>query len=180
VLGEPLRSVLIHRFNLARSLEAPPHVGAARLAFHVHQATELAWAAGLAAMAILVFSRRRWPVALIALVWASAVAYLVTGYPAVRGDELRLVYLAAELAALTVAAGVMILWTWQRAKPTPAGLCVLIVCMTDGVTLFAGAWRWGFWVHWDLQQVAFALTYLVLTAFHVIVCKLLFSGSSPR
>ena len=89
VLGETIRSVLIQRFYLARSLEAPPHVGAARIAFHVHQATELAWSAGLAAMAVLVFSRRRWPLALIALVWASTVAYLVTGYPAVRGDELR-------------------------------------------------------------------------------------------
>lgn len=174
------RGALDAGFGLLRPVESPPFTGAARIAFHLDQGMELSWAAGLAAVAILAFSRQRWPVALVALLWAGAVAYLATHYPEIRGDVLRQVYLAAELAALAVATGVMITWTWRRESPTPVRVCALCLYVGDAVTLFAGAWHWGFWVHWDLQQAGFALLYATLAVFQVIMWKFLPSGSSRR
>jgi hypothetical protein len=168
-----LRATLILRFDLVRPLGAPPLEGAARLAFHADQAIELSWAAGIAAIAILSFSRRSWPALLVALAWAGTVAYLATHYPAIRGDALRLVYLGTELPALLIAAGLIMTWTWRRERPTPARICVLALCVTDSITLFAGAWRWGFWSFWSLQQAAFALTYTTIAGFQVIMWKLI-------
>jgi hypothetical protein len=178
VCANAIRAVLAANFDLVRPLGSPPFVGVARVAFHVDQAIELSWSAGLAAVAILLFARRRWPAVLVCLLWVGAVAYLSTHYPAIRGDSLRRVYLGTELAALAVAGAAIITWTWRREPPTPARVCVLCVCLVDVVTLFAGAWRWGFWDHWNLQQAAFALLYSTLTIYQVITWRLLLSQSS--
>jgi hypothetical protein len=175
-----LRWALAKSFGLLRPPGLPPFVGAARAAFHVDQAIELSWSAGLAALVIVVFSRRRWFVALIGLVWTGAVAYLATHYPEVRGEALLKGYFAAELATVTVAAGLIITWTWRREPPTPARICVLCVCIADLITLLAGAWRWGYWIHWELNQVAFALTYATIAVYQVIIWRRISSLSSPR
>lgn len=163
-----IRVALAKSFDLVRPLGSPPFVGAARVAFHIDQAIELSWPAGLAGVAILLFAQRRWLALFPALAWAGAVAYLATHYPAIRGEELRLVYLAAELAALAVSAASIVTWGWRRKSPTPAQVCTLLVCLVDGGLLFAGAQRWGFWSRWDLQQYACSLLYLVLTRYQVI------------
>jgi len=178
--ADVLRWVLSKSFGLLRPPGLPPFVGAARAAFHVDQAIELSWSAGLATLAIIVFSRRRWVAALIGLVWAGAIAYLATHYPEVRGEALRKFYLAAELAAVTVAAASIITWTWRREPPTPSRICVLCVCVADLITLLAGAWRWGFWIHGGLDQVAFALTYATIAGYQVIIWRRISSPSSPR
>ena len=180
VCVEVLRSALGQSFNLVRPPGLPPFIGAARVAFHIDQAMELSWDAGLAAVAIIVFPRQRWRVVIVALVWASMVAYLATHYPEVRGDSLRRVYLAAELTALAVATASIITWTWRREPPTPARICVLCVCIADLITLLAGAWRWGYWIHWDLNQVAFALTYATIAVYQVIIWRRISSPPSPH
>jgi hypothetical protein len=175
-----IRAVIDSRFGLIRPLGSPPFTGAARVAFHVDEAIELSWAAGLAALAIIVFAGRRFAGVAIGLLWVATVAYLATHYPEIRGDALREVYLAVELAALAVAAGSIVSWTWRREPPTPARISVLAICLTDGITLLAGAWRWGFWVHWELNQAAFALLYATIAAYQVIIWRRISSQSSSR
>jgi hypothetical protein len=171
VCVEALRSALGQSFDLIRPLGSLPFAGASRVAFHVDQTMELSWSAGLAALAIWLFAKRRALALLPALAWAGAVAYLATHYPAIRGEALRLVYLGAELAALAVAAASIVTWGWRRESPTPVQVCTLLVCLVDGGLLLAGAQRWGFWSRWDLQQYACSLLYLALTTYQVMTWR---------
>lgn len=177
---EILRSVLNQHFRLIRPLGSPPFTGSTLVASHVNHAIELSWSAGLAIVVLLAFQHRRWLAVLVILSWAGAVVYLVTHYPEIRGEALRKVYLAAELAALTIATASIITWTWRREPPTPARIGILCVCVADVVTFIAGAWRWGFWIHWDLNQAAFALTYATIAIYQVYQWRRLSSQSSSR
>jgi hypothetical protein len=168
VIVNTVRALLSERFGLIRPLGSPPFTGAARAAFHVDEAGELSSAAAFAALTILLFARRRWLSLLPAIAWLGAFAYLVTHYPEVRGDPLRQVYLAAELAALAVAVlsfGAF----WRRREPmTLARTCTLVCLLVDGGTLFIGAWRWGFWTAWNLQQGAYLVMYSIITTLQVL------------
>jgi hypothetical protein len=150
-----------------RRFDSPPYVGLQRVFFHVDEALFLASTAGLAAMVIVLFARRRWLALLPGLAWGVAVAYLATHYPEVRGEALRRVYLGAELAVLAVSAASIITWGWRREWPTPPRACAIIACLVDGGLLVAGAQRWGFWSRWDLQQYAVSVLYLTLTTYQV-------------
>lgn len=175
-----LRFIRHEAFAPIRPIGSPPFVGAARVAFHIDQALFLAWPAAFAALAIWLFAKRRALALLPMLAWVVAVAYLATHYPAVRGEALHRFYLGAELGALAVAvSSIASLW-WRRSPITPAGTCLLCCIAVDGGTLFAGAWRWGFWSEWALNQAAFTLLYAVLIAFQgVLWSRLSRSQSQP-
>lgn len=166
-----IRDRLAALYPLLRPLGSPPLEGAARVALHMDQALFLTWAGGIATTSIVLFAERRRLAILPGIAWIGLVAYLATHYPAVRGEDLRRVYLAAELGALCVAAACIILWTWRRLPPTPARVGLLAVAIVDGVTLVAGAWRHGFWDHWHLQQIALTLLYATLTIFQVLTWR---------
>lgn len=154
---------------VVRPFGSPPYEGAQRVFFHVDQALFLASTAGLAALAIVLCVERRALALLPGLAWIAAVAYLSTHYPAVRGDALRRFYLAADLVAFAVAiASIASLW-WRRIPMTPARQCLFCGVAVQGGTLFVGAWRWGFWTQWSLNQAAFALLYAVLTAYQGVL-----------
>lgn len=163
------------RFTLAatvlpmRAPGSPPYVGAQRVVFHVEEALCLSSDAGFAVLAIWLFAKRRTLTLLPALAWVGVVAYLATHYPEVRGDALRKVYLAVQLAALAVAiSSIASLW-WRRGGMTPARQCLLCCAAVNGGTLFVGAWRWGFWHEWFLNQIALALLYAVLAAYQGVL-----------
>jgi hypothetical protein len=169
-----LRFLRHETFAPIRPLGSPPFVGAARVAFHMDEALFLAWPAAFAALAIWLFAQRRALALLPAFAWVVAVAYLATHYPAVRGEALRRFYLGAELGALAVAvSSIASLW-WRHGPIAPAGTCLLCCIAVDGGTLFAGAWRWGFWSEWALNQTAFALLYVVLIAFQGVLWSRLY------
>jgi hypothetical protein len=137
-----------------RPLDAPPYEGWARVVFHIDQGLFLSWAAGLAVLVVVLFiSSPRWPAILPGVAWAGTVGYLATHYPAVRGEALRDVYLAAELGALVVATGSIITWTWRRASPTSAHACALFVVLFQAVVLMGGALRYGIFQYWYLDQM---------------------------
>jgi len=168
------RAVLSAHFGLIRPLGSPPFTGAARVAFHVDQAGELASAAAFAALVIWLFSKRRSLAVIPGIAWVAAVAYLATHYPEIRGEPLRQVYLAAELAALAVAAMSFGVFWRRRESMTPARTCALVCFLVDAGTLFMGAWRWGFWTAWNLQQGAYLAMYAIIITLQV------FSWSSSR
>jgi hypothetical protein len=166
---DTVRVVLADRFDLMRPLGSPPFTGAARVALHIDQAGELSSTAGLAMVAILICVERRALASLPLLAWVASVVYLSTHYPEIRGDALRRIYLAGELTALgVVIASIVGLW-WRRAGMTPARQCLFSCVAIDVCTLFAGAWRWGLWERWSLNQAAFALLYATLTVYQGVL-----------
>jgi hypothetical protein len=129
----------------------------------VDEALFLTWPAGLAATGVVLFTARRWPALLIGFLWAGAVVCLAASYPAVRGEALRRVYLGAQLAALAVVVAAIASFWWRReAGMTPARACLMLCAGTDISDLIAGAWRWGFWTRWDLNQAVLVLLYSIL------------------
>lgn len=162
MIASLIRLVLLMVVLPVRPLGSPPFTGAQRVFFHIDEALFLAPTAGFAAMAIVLCVERRVLALLPGLASVLAIAYLATHYPEIRGDALRKVYLAAELAALAVSvASLAALWR-RRVDWTPAHMCLLACTAVDGGTLFVGAWRWGFWSEWAATQAAFALLYAVL------------------
>lgn len=169
VIATLARLILAVTVLPTRPLGSPPFAGVQRLAFHLDEALFLASDAGLAVLAIWLFDERRRLAFLPALAWAGTVAYLAAHYPEIRGDDLRKVYLAAQLGALAVAiASIASLW-WRRGGMTPARQCFLCCVAVDGGALFVSFWRWGFWAKWSLNQVAFALLYGVLAAYQGVL-----------
>jgi hypothetical protein len=133
--------------------------GWARIACIADSALFLAWFAGLAALSLWLFLRRRpWPVA---VVYGLAVLALVIGYPALRHGALQRFYLAAELAALCVGLGSLARWIGREAPRLPhvAAACVLA---TDLATLVAGPWRFNVFGAWSLALVMYAALYATL------------------
>lgn len=156
-------------FAPIRPIGAPPYTGFARVAFHVDQAMFLAWPAAFAALALWLFAPRRILALLPGLAWVVAVAYLATHYPEVRGEALRRFYFGAEVGALAVAGAALISLWWRHGAITPAGACLLCCVAVDGGTLFAGAWHFGFWTEWALNQVAFVLLYSTLILYQGVL-----------
>jgi hypothetical protein len=167
-----IRSVLASRFGLIRSVGLPPFDSTSLVAFYVDQAFELSSPAWIAAMSCWYFARRRWLAGGPALAWIIGVAYLETHYPEVRGDALRRVYLAAELAALCASALVIVPWIGRHEIPTPGRVCMLTVITMEALLLFAGPANWGFWSRWDLNQAAIAVFCTGITALQVWIWRL--------
>ena len=108
---------------------------------------------------------------LVGLLWAGTVVYLSASYPEVRGEALHRVYLAVELGSLVVVIASIASLVRRGEGMTPARTCLMLCAGADISHLFAGAWRWGFWNHWDLTQAALVLLYLILIAFQGILCS---------
>src|SRR5262249_11533254 len=104
IYGQLVFLVLEPATTAMRDLGLDPDItpldGWARVVANIATAIFLSWYAGLAALALAVFARRRpWHVAVL---WAVTSIALAVGYPATRGEFRRHVYLAADLIALAV------------------------------------------------------------------------------
>ena len=140
-----------------------PFTGWYRAACDLDAALFLAWHAGLAALALWVFLRRRpWPVA---VVWALAVAALAVMYPTTRGAVLQRCYLAAELGTLSFVAGCYVMWWWRREKPTFTNFCTVLLSSGE-VALLIGPYSRNIFTSWDIAQAMYATVYVVLLALH--------------
>ena len=98
----------------ARAVGAVPYTGSARIAFHITQALFVGWSAGISALAVHTFARRRaW---VVALVYAVVVAAIAAAYPELRRERLQSAYLAITLIAIAASIGAIAVW-WRN-KPT--------------------------------------------------------------
>jgi hypothetical protein len=128
-----------------------PYEGARRLAFHADELGFLAWPAGLAALALIVFGHRRpWPAF---AVWGAVGAALVALYPSdlVRSAGLQRVYLVAYVMGFAaVAAQGVAWWNAKRDKPGPESAVLLLLGLVDlaGLVAFYGSVfdRWAVYV----------------------------------
>jgi hypothetical protein len=140
-----------------------PFTGWYRVACDIDPALFLAGQAGLAALAMWVFLRRRpWPVA---VAWAVAVAALVVTYPTTRGAVLQRCYLAAELATVAVVAGCYVMWWWRREKPSFSNVCTLLLG-SGQVAILIGPYSRNIFTSWDIAQAMYATIYVVLFLLH--------------
>ena len=150
-------AVLLFVLAPARAAGAVPYTGLARVAFHLgEQAPFVGYSAGVAALAIWTFTRRRpW---IVGLVWIAVVAWLAADYPDLRRERLQSVYLAIALSAIAVSIGAIAIWWRSRERskaPEPpkitAGLIVLCECVSILGPYAAGlidvnwAIAWGFY-----------------------------------
>ena len=135
-------------------LGAPPLQGLARVFGHLEHALFLGWSFGVAALALWTLARRR--PRLIAVLYVAAVAGLVVGYPAIRGDALRRYYLAVELAAALVGVACGVSW-YRRGQPATitsltsgflvAGHLAYVVAGPYRFGLFGQAWVLANWIY---------------------------------
>lgn len=136
-----------------------PFTGWYRAACDLDNALFLAGQAGLAALAMWVFLRRRpWAVA---VAWALAVAALDVAYPITRGEVLQRCYLAAELATLAFFAGCYVLWWGRREKPSFSNVCTLLLGCGE-VAILLGPYSRNIFTSWDIAQAMYTTLYVVL------------------
>jgi len=151
-----------------------------RVAGHLESALFLTWSAGIAAVAQVVFVRRRfWPVV---AAWAIFVALLAIGYPTIRGAVLARFYLGAELVALAVAIGALVQWFWTEEPSGIQHTIVMLLIGVDLVVVIAGAWRHGIFASWNLAQISYSVLYFLLLALNGLALWLAPTSSSrsPR
>lgn len=155
------RAIRIGVLEPARAeLAGAPFSGWVRAVFHLDSALFLGWMAGVAALAVWVFGRRRpWGVL---IAWAVAVAVFAIGYPTFRGALLAKAYTACELAALCVSVGYLLRWYFGR-EPAQSHHFISGLIVIAELTMLAGPFRVGIFGAWDLaRSILFAL-YLALT-----------------
>ncbi|WP_438017873.1 hypothetical protein WMF18_01735 [Sorangium sp. So ce315] len=144
-----------------------PHTGLHRAIFHVDQALFFTDSAGLAAIALVVFTGRRpWvPLAVGGVTWAA----LTIGYPwPFRGQLLGSVYALAYAAAVVTSIVAMVVWTRRRERPriehAAVSLSTLIV-----LTLFAGPFAPPCpapFETWSVAELTFAMLWAAMALLH--------------
>ncbi|WP_437567553.1 hypothetical protein [Sorangium sp. So ce542] len=137
-----------------------PFTGLVRVAADAEGALFVAWRAGLAALAVWVFTRRRPWAVLVAYVLA--VGFMVATYP--RGAELQRFYLATELASLCVALGCLLLWFRSDEKLNLQTLCAGIIVSVGLANVTGGPYFGDIFLSWERAQQILIVMYLALVA----------------
>ncbi|WP_438014909.1 hypothetical protein WMF18_28980 [Sorangium sp. So ce315] len=140
-------------------LAGAPFTGWVRVAGHVESALFVGWMAGVAALAVFIFGRRR-PWGVLA-VYVVAVAVLVAGYPTIRGAMLGRAYLALELAALCTSVGCLILWFLGGERGKTHHLAAGFIVIGESLML-VGPFRMGIFDAWDLARSILIALYISL------------------
>ncbi|WP_437279268.1 hypothetical protein WME90_01550 [Sorangium sp. So ce375] len=154
------RAIRIGVLEPARAeLAGAPFSGWVRAVFHLDSALFLGWMAGVAALAVFIFGRRRpWGVLAVYLV---AVAVLAAGYPTFRGELLGKAYLALELAALCTSVGCLILWFLGNDRGKTQHLAAGFIVIAETLML-VGPFRMGIFSAWDLARSILIALYISL------------------
>jgi hypothetical protein len=139
-----------------------PYEGMARVGFHLEQALFLTWPAALAAVAGWVFGRRRpW---IVALVYSAAMVFLCAGYPRIRGDFLRYVYLALHVLAFGYALICIMRQIFRAAPKIEIEHAAVVYATIISLAALLGPYTGSDWIaRWNFAQLANIVMYGVLT-----------------
>jgi hypothetical protein len=140
-------------------LAGAPFAGWVRVAFHVESAMFIGWMAAVAALAVLIFGRRR-PWGVLA-VYVVAVAVLAIGYPTFRGELLGKAYLACQLAALCTSVGFLLRWFAGREPAKVHHIAAGLIILTE-LSMLAGPYRFGIFTTWHLAQSMLIALYVTI------------------
>ena len=166
LLGYGLVSDVVRRINRIHILQparielgGAPFTGWVRVAGHVETALFVGWIAGVAALAVWIFAKRRpWGVL---VAWALAVAALALGYPTIRGELLGKAYLACQLASLCVSIGCLLPWFTGRDRAKVHHVAAGLIIITE-LSMLAGPYRFGVFTTWDLAQSMLVALYITI------------------
>lgn len=122
-----------------------PWTGVARLARHANDAALLVWGWGLVAVAVAVLLHGRLLARWVAVPYATSLAVLVLGYPALRYHALAVALLALHACQVAALVGVVAVWLRRRAALVQPGrtqglvlvLAVLHLALTLPLALMA-------------------------------------------
>ncbi|WP_437310277.1 hypothetical protein [Sorangium sp. So ce388] len=166
LLGYGLASDVVRRvirLNVLQPARAElggaPFTGWVRVAGHVESALFVGWIAGVAALAVWIFGRRR-PWGVLAA-YVVAVAVLVAGYPTFRGELLGKAYLALQLSALCVSIGFLLRWFASRERATVHHVATGLIIITE-LSMLAGPYRFGVFTTWELAQSMLIALYVTI------------------
>ncbi|WP_441288216.1 hypothetical protein ACSRUE_40500 [Sorangium sp. KYC3313] len=161
VVSDVVRRVIrLYVLQPARAeLGGAPFTGWVRVAGHVESALFVGWMAGVAALAVWIFRRRR-PWGVLA-VYVVAVAGLAAGYPTFRGELLGKAYLALQLAALCTSVGCLLLWFAGRERAKVHHVATGLILITE-LSMLAGPYRFGIFTAWDLAQSMLIALYVTI------------------
>jgi hypothetical protein len=141
-------------------LGSVPFSGWVRVAADIEGVLFVAWRAGIAALAVWMFIRRRpWGVVVATV---AAVAFMVATYP--RGEELRRFYLVAELASLCLALGCFISWLVSDRKVTIPAVSSAIIVAVEFAFVTGGPYRADIFANWISAQNMLVVLYVSLIA----------------
>ncbi|WP_437998253.1 hypothetical protein WMF26_48390 [Sorangium sp. So ce185] len=140
------------------ALGSAPFTGWVRVAADVDGALFVAWRAGIAALAVWMFVRRR-PWGVLAA-YAAAVGFMVATYP--RGAVLHRFYLATELASLCVALGGFLVWLRSDRKTTVPAVCTAVIVAIELAFVTGGPYRADIFTGWISAQNMLVVLYLAL------------------
>jgi hypothetical protein len=160
------------------ALGRAPATGWLLVARDVDHSLFLAWPAGLAAMVLWVYLKRRpWP---ILLGYAAAVLVIVVlGYPEIRGEQLRSPFLGFQLACLTLAIGAFLHWiAFRKDPPSATHWMAILMVGTEAVGIIAGPWRLGLFTSWNLAQIGYCIQYTALSAIQGVLLWMMPSSST--
>lgn len=152
VSSAQIARALLHAYVL----HGGPYSGWTRAAFHVEEGLYLLSTVMVPLMVMAVLMDLppgpgvgRWARGALWTAYGGAWAGLIGGYPAIRADVLRQVYLVAELVALLVSCVAIASWVRRRGWRLESGprwyswTTVLMIVVADLVLLVGGAWRYG-------------------------------------
>jgi hypothetical protein len=146
-------------------------------AVYLDGAAVLATVAVVPGLALAVATTRpRRAVAVVAALWAVASIVLAALYPlpVVRGEGLRRVYLAAELAGVAVAVGALARRARRPESPgSPEAIAVALLVADVGALLAPlSPWREGVFVaRYDVTQIIVLVVFLVLAFYQGILWR---------
>ncbi|WP_437745058.1 hypothetical protein WMF39_08530 [Sorangium sp. So ce1504] len=133
-----------------------------RVAVDIDGALFISWPAGVAALAIWVFTKRRpWGVL---IAYAAAMAFMVATYP--RGADLQRLYLAVELAALCASLGCLLVWFRSREPLTLKALATGIIVSVELAMVTGGPYRGNIFLTWQRAQQILIVMFMALIAVH--------------
>jgi hypothetical protein len=143
---------------------AVPFTGLPRVACDIDGALFIAWPAGIAALAVWTFTKRRpWGVI---VAYAVAVSFMVATYP--RGVDLQRFYLAVELSSMCVSLGCLLIWFRSHERVSLQTLAAGIIVSVELAMVSGGPYLGDIFLTWHRAQQILVVLFMAIIAVHAV------------